>query len=289
VVEEAVRHGTTTLESKSGFGLTETGELKILRVHQALQKRPVSMVSTFLCTPAGAGYQQPPDHYLDWVCSHMLPAVRSRKLAEFADLRCEEGAFQWQHARRYMTAARDLGFGLKMHTGQRSNAGVVRLAVELGATSLDHAVGVSEEDAVLLAQSPTVATLLPGGNFYRGVEPYAPARMLINSGVAVALATNYNPETSPSQNMQMMLTLACRRMDMTPAEAVTAATLNAAHALRRASSVGSLETGKNADLIILGVPDYREIPHHFGINLVDLVMNNGVVLVERAEVKWPVS
>jgi imidazolonepropionase len=289
VVEEAVRHGTTTLEVKSGFGLTETGELKILRVHQALQKRPVSMVSTFLCTPAGAAYQQPPDQYLDWVCSHMLPMVRSRKLAEFADLRCEEGAFTCEHARRYMTAARNLGFWLKMHTGQRSNAGVIRLAVELGASSVDHAVDVSQEDAVLLARSPTIATLLPGGNFYLGVAPYAPARMLINSGVAVALATNYNSETSPSQNMQMMLTLACRRMDMTPAEAVTAATLNAAYALRRASSIGSLETGKNADLIILGVPDYREIPHHFGINLVDLVMNNGAVVVERAEVKWPVS
>ncbi len=113
--------------------------------------------------------------------------------------------------------------------------------------------------------------------------------MLIDSGVAVALATNYNPETSPSQNMQMMLTLACRRMNMIPSEAITAATLNAAYALRRASSIGSLEAGKKADLIILGVPDYREIPYHFGINLVDLVMKNGSVLVERPEVKWPVS
>lgn len=288
-VEEAVRHGTTTLESKSGFGLTEAGEIKILRVHQALQKHPVSLVSTFLSTPSAAEYQERPDQYLEWVCSHMLPLVKRRKLAEFADIRCEEGAFQREHARRYLTAARDLGFGLKMHTGQRSNTGAVRLALELGAASVDHAVNVSREDAELLAQSTTVATLLPGGNFYLGVEPYAPARMLINSGVAVALATNYNSETTPSQNMQMMLTLACRRMNMTAAEAITAATLNAAHALRRASSIGSLETGKSADLIILGVPDYREIPYHFGINLVDLVMNNGSVLVERAEVKWPVS
>jgi imidazolonepropionase len=289
VVEEAVRHGTTTLETKSGFGLSEAGEIKILRVHQALQKRPVSLISTFLANPSATEYQEGPDRYLDWVGSHMLPLVKRRKLAEFADIRCEEGAFQREPARRYLTAARDLGFGLKMHTGQRSNAGVVRLAVELEAESVDHAVDVSQEDAMLLARSNTIATLLPGENFYLGAEPYAPARMLINSGVAVALATNYNSETSPSQNMQMMLTLACRRMNMTPAEAVTAATLNAAHALRRASSIGSLETGKSADLIILGVPDYREIPYHFGINLVDLVMKNGSVLVERAEVKWPVS
>jgi len=288
-VEEAVRHGTTTLEAKSGFGLTEAGEIKILRVHQAFQKQPVSLVSTFLSTPSAAEYKERPDQYLEWVCSHMLPLVKRRKLAEFADIRCEEGAFPREHARRYLTVARDLGFGLKMHTGQRSNAGVIRLAVEMGADSVDHAVDASQEDAMLLAQSNTIATLLPGKNFYLGAEPYAPARMLINSGVAVALATNYNSETSPSQNMQMMLTLACRRMNMTPAEAVTAATLNAAHALRRASSIGSLETGKSADLIILGVPDYREIPYHFGINLVDLVMKNGSVLVERAEVKWPVS
>ena len=288
-VEEAVRHGTTTLESKSGFGLSEAGEIKILRVHQALQKRPVSLVSTFMSTPSAAEYQDGPDQYLDWVRSHMLPLVKWRALAEFADIRCEEGAFKQDHARRYLIAARDLGFGLKMQTGQRSNPGVIRLAAEMRAESVDHAVDASQEDAMLLAQSNAIATLLPGENFYLGVEPYAPARMLINSGVAVALATNYNSETSPSQNMQMMLTLGCRKMDMTPAEAVTAATLNAAHALRRASSIGSLETGKCADLIILGVPDYREIPYHFGINLVDLVMKNGSVLVERAEVKWPAS
>ena len=288
-VEEAVRHGTTTLESKSGFGLSEAGEIKILRVHQVLQKRPVSLISTFLATPSATEYQAGPDEYLEWVRSQMLPLVKRRKLAEFADIRCEEGAFERDHARRYLIAARDLGFGLKMHTGQRSNAGVIRLAAEMGAESVDHAVDASQEDAMLLAQTNTIATLLPGKNFYLGAEPYAPARMLINSGVAVALATNYNSETSPSQNMQMMLTLACRRMNMTPAEAVTAATLNAAHTLRRASSIGSLETGKSADLIILGVPDYREIPYHFGINLVDLVMKNGSVLVERAEVKWPVS
>jgi imidazolonepropionase len=289
VVEEAVRHGTTTLEAKSGFGLTKATEIKILRVHQALQKQPVPIVSTFNCTQAAAEYQERPDQYLEWVCSHMLPLVKGRKLAEFADIRCEEGAFHQQHARRYLTTARELGFGLKIHTGRRSSAGVIRLAVELGASSVDHAVDVSREDAMHLAQSTTVATLLPGGTFYLGTEPYAPGRMLIDSGVAVALATNYNPETSPSQNMQMMLTLACRRMNMIPSEAITAATLNAAYALRRASSIGSLEAGKKADLIILGVPDYREIPYHFGINLVDLVMKNGSVLVERPEVKWPVS
>ena len=127
-----------------------------------------------------------------------------------------------------------------------------------------------------------------GQVFYLGTHEYAPARMLIDSGVAVALATGYNAETSPSQSMQMMIALACRNMHMTPAEAVTASTFNAAHALWRSSSLGSLESGKSADLLILSVPDYREIPYHFGVNLVELVMKSGAVLVERSEVKWPV-
>jgi imidazolonepropionase len=278
-IEDAVRHGTTTLEVKAG-------DIKFLK---ALNKQPISVVSTFLCTPAVGEYRARPDQYLEWVCANLLPLVKRRKLAEFADILCEEGAFGHDHARHYLTAARELGFGLKLHTGHSSKAGLIRLAVEMAASSVDQVVDINVEDAALLAQSATLVTLLPGDTFYREEEPYAPARMLIDSGVAVALATNYDPETCPSQNMQLTLTLACRRMNMTPAEAITAATLNGAYALSRATTIGSLESGKNGDLIILSVPDYREIPYHFGINLVDLVMKNGSVLVERPEVKWPVS
>jgi imidazolonepropionase len=163
-IEDAVRHGTTTLEAK-------TGDIKFLK---ALGKQPISVVSTFLWTPAVAEYRERPDQYLEWVCSHLLPLVKRRKLAEFADILCEEGAFGHDHARRYLAAARELGFGLKLHTGRRSKAGVIRLAVELGASSVDHAVDVSPEDATLLAQSATVATLLPGETFYCEEEPYAP-------------------------------------------------------------------------------------------------------------------
>ena len=260
---EAVRHGTTTLESKSD-------EIKVLK---AFEKQPIPVVSTFLCRKQAE--------------RDVLALVQRRKLAEFVDIRCEDGGFEQQDARRYLSAARELGFGLKVDTGRRSNSGIFRLAAELGATSVDHAVDVTEEDAALLARSNTVVTLLPGETFYLGTEPYAPARPLVDSGAAVSLATSYNPETCPCQSMQMILTLACRRMNMTAAEAITAATLNGAHALRRASTIGSLESGKSGDLIILSVPDYREIPYHFGINLVDLVMKNGSVLVERPEVKWP--
>jgi imidazolonepropionase len=285
-IQEAVHHGTTTIETKSGFGLTEAYEMKILRVHVELQKQPVTIVSTFLSDRIPFTDEAGPDEYLNWLCSHLLPLVKRRKLAEFVDARCEQGAFTIHQARLYFKCARQLGFGLKMHAGKGSHAGAVRLAVELGAASVDHVIGVSEEEAMLLAQSNTVATLLPGAVFYLERQDYAPARMLIDSGVAVALATNYNPETSPSQNMQMTITLACREMKMTPAEALIAATINGAHALRRASSMGSLEIGKSADLLMLSVPDYREIPYHFGVNLVDFVMKNGATLLQRSEVKW---
>jgi imidazolonepropionase len=286
-VEEAVRHGTTTLEAKSGFGLTEAGEVKILRVHAALQRQPVSVVSTFQCTRVSPDYEGRPEEYLERVCTRLLPVLKRRKLAEFAGIGCEEGSFTREQACRYLVAARQLGFGLKVHMGTCSSPGAVALAVQAGAASVDHVVDASEQDARLLAQSQTIATLLPGPVFFLGTQGDAPARLLIDNGAAVALATHYNSETSPSQNMQMMIALACRALQMTPAEAIVAATFNAAHALRRAETLGSLETGKSADLLILRVPDYRELPYHFGVNLVDLVMKSGTVLVERPEVQWP--
>jgi imidazolonepropionase len=261
--------------------------MKILRIHNSLQKLPVSLVSTFHSARVSPDFEQRPDDYLEWVCGRVLPLVRRHKLAEFADIRCEAGAFTVEQACRYLTAARQLGFPLKIHIGSGSNASAIRMAVELEAASVDHAIDATEADAALLAQSRTVAALLPGAVFFGGTERYAPARMLIDNGAAVALATNYNPENRPSQNMQMMIALACRSMNMTPAEAITAATLNAAYAVGQAANVGSLEIGKSADLLILRVADYREISYHFGINLMDRVMKRGQVLAERSEVKWP--
>ncbi len=283
-----MRHGTTTVETKSGLGLTEAGETKILRVHSALAKRPVSLVSTLLNARVAPGFDGP-DAYLDWVCTHLLPLVSRRKWAQFADIHCDAGAFSVEQACRYLNSARELGFALKMQTGLEPNPGAIRLAVELGLTSVDHAVGATEQDARLLARSNTITTLLPGAVFFAGTDQYAPARMLIDNGAAVALATNYSPETNSSQNMQMMLALASWRMNMTPAEAIAAATLNAAYALGQASRAGSLEVGKNADLLILTVSDYREISYHFGINVMNRVIKNGMLLVERSEVKWPAN
>jgi imidazolonepropionase len=285
--KEAVRHGTTSLESKSGIGLTEANEIKILRVHSALRKQSVSLTSTFLCAQLSPDYPNSPDQYLDWACTHMLPLIHRRKLAEFAEIRCHEGAFTVEQARRFLVAARQSGFGLKLCTDGESPPGAIALAVELGAASVGNPLNVTPDEAALLAQSQTIAILAPGPAFYSGTEKYPPARMLIDGGVAIALASHYHPQLSPSHSMQMMIALACGPMQMTPAEAIAAATINAAHALGQASSTGSLEPAKRADLLILGAPDYREIPYHFGMNLVDLVMKNGIVLVKRSEVKWP--
>lgn len=286
-VEQAIRHGVTTVESKSGCGSTEANEIKILRVQSALRKRSVPLTSTFLCAEVSPGYPDRPDQYVEQVCSNMLPLIQRRKLAEFAGIRCQAGAFTVQQSRRFLAAARQLGFGLQICTGGRSLPGAIPLAVELGVSSLGHALAVTPDEAALLAQSQTIATLLPGPVFYSGSSTYPPARMLIDAGVAIALGSRYHPESSPSLNMQIIVALACGYMGMTPAEAVAAATINAAHALRKSATIGSLESGKSADLLILDVPDYREIPYHFGMNLVELVMKNGTVLVERSEVKWP--
>lgn len=276
-LEQAVRHGTTTLEAKSS-------EIKSLRVHSKLQKRSILLLSTFLlsCVPSES---EPADEYLQRVCGHLLALIKRQKLATFADIL--PGVFTSAQSKRFLTAARQLGFGLKVQSAMQSNA--IALAVELGAASVDGCVELTEEDILALAQAPVVATLLPTTSFFLGTDRYAPARSLIESGAAVALATNYNAETSLSQNMQIAIALACMKMAMTPAEAISAATINGAHALRCASTAGSLEIGKSADLLILGIPDYREIAYYFGVNLVELVMKAGQVLVERSEVQWPAN
>jgi len=276
-LEGAVRHGTTALEAKSGLGITDAGEVKILRVYAGLRELPVTLVPTFLAT------RVPPERG-----ERLLPMLRRRKLAEFADIRCEPGSFAMTEACRYLATARELGLGLKLNAGPRSNPGAIASAVEIGVASVGHVAEATESDAMLLARSQTIATLIPGAAFHSRTEHYPPARMLIDHGAAVALATGYHPYDCPSQNMQMTIALACRTLQMTAAEAIAASTINAAHALRRADSIGSIETGKSADLLMLSVPDYRELPYHFGVNLVDLVTSRGTVLVERSEVKWPV-
>ncbi len=283
-----IRHGTTTLEAKSGYGLDETGERKTLRAIRALNGNPLDLLPTYL-----GAHVVPPEWlgraegYVDWMCSYLMPKLKRRALARFVDVYCDEGAFTLEQARRYLEAARATGFDLKMHAGQFTSTGAAALAAELGAASADHLDYASDEEIRALAASDTIATLLPGAVFHLGLDRYAPARKMIEAGAAVALATDYNPGTSPTYSMQMILSIACAEMHMTPAEAFAAATINGAHAIRWAQRAGSLEAGKDADLVIFNVPDYREIPYHFGVNLVAMTIKRGKVLYREGDVEWP--
>jgi len=281
-VRHCIRHGTTTLESKSGYGLDETTERKMLRALSSMDEKPLPIVLTYL-----GAHVIPPEFtehaadYADWICRHMLPQIRRRRLANFVDVVCDADAFPPALARRILAAAASLGLPTRITTDQSAHSGGVRLAVEVGAISVDHLAFASREDVDLLGRSATMATLLPGAVFHAGLSRYAPARPLIDAGAAVALATDFSPATSPTCSMPMILSLACTNMKMTPAEAITAATLNGAHAIGCAHRAGSLEVGKDADLIMLTVPDYRELPCRFGMNLVAMVMSRGEPLYPR--------
>jgi imidazolonepropionase len=282
-----IRHGTTALEAKSGYGLDETGERKTLRAIRALNGKPLELVSTYLgahvVPPEYAGCA---DDYIEWMCSYLMPKIRRRNLARFADVYCEPGAFSVAQARRYLEAARALGFQLKIHAEQFSHSGGARLAVEVGAASADHLDYAEEDDIRALADSETIATLLPGAVFHLGLDRHPPARKMIEAGVAVALATDFNPGTSPTYSMPMILSLACSQMRMTPGEALVAATINGAHAMGCADHTGAIEAGKDADLVMFTGPDYREIPYHFGVNLVAMTMKKGQVLYREGDIEW---
>jgi imidazolonepropionase len=281
-LEGFARYGTTTLEAKSGYGLDEEGERKTLRLLRDLDGHPLEIVATYLgahITPLE--YDGRPDDYIEWMIRHMLPIVRQQRLADFVDAYIDCGAFTCEQAWRYLAAARDLGFGLRVHAEQFSCTGAARLACELGAASADHLEQATEEDADALARSETIATLLPASVLHLALQRYAPARLLIDRGAAVALATDFNPGTSPTCSMPMVIALACRMMKMTIAEAITAATVNAAAAVRRSPRVGTLEPASDADLIILDAEDYRELAYWFGLNPVALTMKRGRVIDEE--------
>ena len=281
-LDEFARHGTTTLEAKSGYGLDEEAERKTLRLMRDLNGQPLDIVPTYL----GAHVTPPEfdgrsDEYIDWMIGHMLPALHQERLAEFVDVYIDQGGFTREQARRCLIAARGLGFGLRVHAEQFTRTGATTLACELGAASADHLEQATVEEADVLAGSETVATLLPGSVFHLSLQRYAPGRLLIDRGAAVALATDFNPGTSPTCSMPMIIVLACRMMKMTIAEAITAVTVNAAAALRRSRRVGALEPGREADLIVLNAEDYRELAYWFGANPVALTIKGGQVVYEE--------
>jgi imidazolonepropionase len=260
-------HGTTTVEAKSGYGLSVKSELKSLQAVAAAAKQwPGTVIPTLLgahVTPPE--YRARPQQYVDLICNEMIPAAATKKLARFVDVFCERAAFSLRDSEQIFTAAREYGLGIRAHVGQLSET---RLAsfLRFDPASLDHMDHINDDDLPALAASKTIATLVPGANYFLGSKNYPPARKLIESGVAIALATDYNPGTSPMISMPMAMSLACTHMNMSPAEAITASTINGAYALRIADRKGSIEAGKDADISLFNVRDYREIPYWFGMN-----------------------
>lgn len=271
-------HGTTTAEVKSGYGLDFENEIKILRVIEALgEGHPIRLIPTFLGAHAvPAGYKGDPDGYVEAVMG-WLPEVKP--LARFCDVFLEEGAFNLAQAERVLVRAKELGLALKLHAGEFKDLGGVGLALRLGATSVDHLDYVSEEDMVKMARQGMAAVLLPGVPFFLRRGHQARARVMIDLGVPVAIGTDFNPGTCPTPNMQLIMTLACLELGMAPEEVISAATINAAHALGYAHRVGSLEVGKRADVLILDVPTYARLTYQFGVNHVETVIKTGKVVV----------
>jgi len=285
-LDRMLAHGTTTAEAKTGYGLDTENELKMLEAIRCLDaEHPVDLVPTFLGAHAiPEEYKGCTDDYVDLIVEEMLPMIKSQisnlKSQIFCDVFCDEEAFTLEQSRRVLEAAvssyditaQALGFGLKIHTDEFRPLGGTRLAVELGAISADHLVCTPDDEIELLAGSDTIAVALPGTPFGLGRHEYTPARRIIDAGGALALATDLNPGTCWCESMQLIAALACRFMRMTPAEAIVAATINAAHAIGLGHWVGSLEVGKKADILILNIPDYRHLSYRFGVNLVDEVI-----------------
>ena len=281
-LEQFAAHGTTTVEVKSGYGLDVANEIKMLKVVRALgRKSPVELVPTLLAAHAlPAEYKGRRGAYLELVTKRLIPDVARQRLAEFVDCFCDRGAFTVEECRKVFAAGRRYGLAPRLHAEQLSYTGACRLAIALDAASADHLDHLTQAEMRALARSNVVATLVPGSNFHLGSRTYPPARRLIEAGAAVALATDFNPGTSPTLNMQFILSLACTALHMTPAEAIAAATLNAAYALRRADRLGSLEPGKQADLAVMDVGDYREIPYYFAWNHCVMTVKRGRIIHE---------
>jgi len=276
VLEEMASQGTTTVEAKSGYGLSTEAEIKSLEaIREAAKKWPGTVISTLLGAHVVPKEQHStPERYLEEVTGHMIPLVAKRKLAEFVDVFCDRGAFSLHQSEKVFEAARQHGLGVRAHVGQLTPSNLMPLS-KYQPASFDHMDCFLDEDTQQLAKSDTVATLLPGANYFLGLKEYPNARKLIGAGVAVALATDYNPGTSPTTSMPFVLSLACTQMKMSPAEAISAGTINGAHALRLADRKGSIETGKDADLAVFNVQDYREVPYWFASNHCEAVVMQG--------------
>lgn len=278
-------HGTTTVESKSGYGLDFDAEIKMLKVNHNLNEvHPIDIVSTYLGAHAiPEEYKENREGYIELIIDKVLPYVKNNNLAEFVDCFCEEGVFDIEESRRILNAAKALGLRVKIHADEIESIHGAELAAELNAVSSEHLVGASDEGIKAMADKKVIAALLPTTSFYLMLNKYANARKMIEEGVAVALATDCNPGTSPNESLQTTMTFACYGLKMLPEEIINAMTINAACAVCREKEIGSIEKGKKADIVIFNAKNLNYLICHFGVNAAENVIKNGKIAAREGK------
>ncbi|MGZ3539002.1 MAG: imidazolonepropionase, partial [Thermodesulfobacteriota bacterium] len=282
-LDRMLSKGVTTLEAKSGYGLSLRDEVKILQVTKALEKsHPVEIVSTFLgAHTIPKEFRDARSRYIDLVIEEMIPRVAQEGLAEFCDVFCEEKAFTLEESKRILDRGKRYGLKPKIHADQLSPGGGAELAAETGAFSADHLEYVSREGIEKMAAKGITAVLLPGASFFLSMKKYPPAREMIEGGLAVCLATDLNPGSSMTESLPLIMTMGCTMFRMSPKEVIQGTTIYAARSMDREKKIGSLETGKQADLLLLDIPNYRYLPYHFGVDHVELVIKKGRIVYQR--------
>ncbi|MFZ3579013.1 imidazolonepropionase [Virgibacillus sp. DJP39] len=285
-LDRMAMHGITTVEAKSGYGLDRETELKQLEVaKEARLQHPLDIVSTFLGAHAiPPEHKENPEAFLDEMVK-MFDEIKEKNLAEFVDIFTETGVFSVEQSRKYLLAAKEKGFGLKIHADEIDPLGGTELAVEVGAISGDHLAVASDEGIKQLAASTTIGVILPGTSFYLGKDTYSPARKMVDAGAAIAISTDFNPGSSVTENLQLIMSIAALKLKLSPEEIWHAVTINAAHAIGRGSEAGTIVPGRKADIVLWDAPNYMYIPYHYGVNHVNTVIKNGAVLYERQAIR----
>ncbi|QWC22615.1 imidazolonepropionase [Bacillus haikouensis] len=289
-LDRMISYGVTTVEAKSGYGLDKETELKQLRVTKKLnEEHAADLVSTFLGAHAiPPEYKERSGEFLQEMLD-MLSDIEKEDLAEFVDIFCETGVFTVEQSRRFLKAAKEKGFSVKIHADEIDPLGGTEMATEIGATSGDHLVGASDKGIQALGETDTIAVLLPGTSFYLNKGKFANARGMLEAGAAVALSTDFNPGSSPTENLQFIMSLASLQLKMTPEEIWNAVTVNSAYAINRGEQAGKLKEGRKADIILWDAPNYHYIPYHYGVNHTNTVMKNGRIIYRKEKLHEQLS
>jgi len=282
-LDRMLSKGVTTVEAKSGYGLSLQSEMKILRVMKALQEsHPIDIVPTFLgAHTVPKEFREERARYVNLLTEEMIPQVAQERLAEFCDVFCEKKAFTLEESRKILETGKRYGLKPKIHADQLSSGGGAELAAEINAYSADHLEYASPEGIKKMAEKGVTAVLLPGASFFLSMRKYPPARDMIAQGMAVALATDLNPGSSMTESLPMMMTMGCTMYKLLPKEVIQATTIHAARSAGREKEIGSLEVGKQADLLVLDIPNYRYLPYHFGVDHVEYVIKKGKIVYHR--------